>query len=226
MQDAELDAQAFEDPKAIDNVVTEEYCEDSPSPTRPTTKHPRHKLGCSCIVCCQPPSGGPKHLPNCSCKVCMMVKRRLQSMMFRRERNPTELKSVIQECKSQGNLRSPKRSNSVVDLQEDNSKGYFDVDTGQAIVSVKCQIDLNCQPEQEDGSSCSKYSSIKKLQDAENRAVPNLSGSINFQTMGNVNGDNDGIPEHQPVSVTHQAATSISALQGGRVGGLVWSGQG
>ncbi|XP_057544152.1 B3 domain-containing protein Os07g0563300 isoform X2 [Amaranthus tricolor] len=184
MEDAELDAWAFEDPKANDNVIAEDYCEDSPSSTQPTTKHPRHELGCSCIVCCQPPSGGPKHLPNCSCKVCMMVKRRLQSKMFRRERNQTELKSVIQECKSQGNFRSPKRSNLVVDLQEGNSKGCSNVDTEQTIVSVKCQIDLNCQPEREDGSSCCKSSSTKILQDAANRAVPNLSGSINFKNYG------------------------------------------
>ncbi|KAH7436185.1 hypothetical protein KP509_05G007100 [Ceratopteris richardii] len=56
-----------------------------------TTKHPRHRPGCSCIVCIQPPSGqGPKHKPNCDCNVCTMVKRRFQTLMLRRKKLQSE----------------------------------------------------------------------------------------------------------------------------------------
>lgn len=57
----------------------------------PTTKHPRHRPGCTCIVCIQPPSGkGPKHKPTCNCNVCMTVKRRFKTLMMRRKKRQSE----------------------------------------------------------------------------------------------------------------------------------------
>ncbi|XP_020092484.1 B3 domain-containing protein Os07g0563300-like isoform X2 [Ananas comosus] len=54
---------------------------------QPTTKHPRHRPGCTCIVCIQPPSGkGPKHKQTCTCNVCLTVKRRFRTLMLRREK--------------------------------------------------------------------------------------------------------------------------------------------
>ncbi|KAJ6416517.1 hypothetical protein OIU84_002390 [Salix udensis] len=56
-----------------------------------TTKHPRHRLGCSCIVCIQPPSGkGPKHKQTCTCNVCQTVKRRFKTLMMKREKKQSE----------------------------------------------------------------------------------------------------------------------------------------
>ncbi|KAH9292771.1 hypothetical protein KI387_042037, partial [Taxus chinensis] len=56
-----------------------------------TTKHPRHRPGCTCIVCIQPPSGkGPKHKPTCTCNVCMTVKRRFKTLMMRRKKRQSE----------------------------------------------------------------------------------------------------------------------------------------
>ncbi|XP_078156962.1 B3 domain-containing protein Os07g0563300-like isoform X2 [Carex rostrata] len=50
-----------------------------------TTRHPRHRPGCSCIVCIQPPSGkGPKHKQSCTCNVCNTVRRRFRTLMMRR----------------------------------------------------------------------------------------------------------------------------------------------
>lgn len=57
----------------------------------PTTRHPRHRPGCSCIVCIQPPSGkGPKHNPACTCNVCMTVKRRFKTLMMRKKKRQSE----------------------------------------------------------------------------------------------------------------------------------------
>ncbi|WOL10373.1 hypothetical protein Cni_G19128 [Canna indica] len=60
-------------------------------PSQPTTKHPRHRPGCTCIVCIQPPSGkGPKHKQSCTCNVCLTVKRRFKTLMLRREKRQSE----------------------------------------------------------------------------------------------------------------------------------------
>ncbi|GER53037.1 transcription factor, partial [Striga asiatica] len=52
-----------------------------------TTKHPRHKPGCLCIVCLQPPSGKrSKHAQSCECIICGYLKRRFKTLMEKRER--------------------------------------------------------------------------------------------------------------------------------------------
>ncbi|KAG9136861.1 hypothetical protein Leryth_024097 [Lithospermum erythrorhizon] len=60
-----------------------------------TTKHPRHRPGCSCIVCIQPPSGKGKHKPTCTCNVCMTVKRRFKTLMMRKKKKQTEREAEI-----------------------------------------------------------------------------------------------------------------------------------
>jgi hypothetical protein len=65
-----------------------------------TTRHPRHRPGCSCIVCIQPPSGkGPKHKQSCSCNVCNTVRRRFRTLMMRRgEKRQSESSSDSPTC--------------------------------------------------------------------------------------------------------------------------------
>ncbi|CAN6724321.1 unnamed protein product [Malus baccata var. baccata] len=65
-----------------------------------TTKHPRHRPGCSCIVCIQPPSGKGKHKPTCTCNVCMTVKRRFKTMMINKKKRQSEREAEI-ACRSQ-----------------------------------------------------------------------------------------------------------------------------
>ncbi|GMH23130.1 hypothetical protein Nepgr_024973 [Nepenthes gracilis] len=62
----------------------------SPSSVATTTKHPRHRPGCSCIVCIQPPSGKGKHKPTCTCNVCTTVKRRFKTLMMRKKKRQSE----------------------------------------------------------------------------------------------------------------------------------------
>ncbi|KAK1312287.1 hypothetical protein QJS10_CPA07g01319 [Acorus calamus] len=63
----------------------------SASASATTTRHPRHRPGCTCIVCIQPPSGkGPKHKPSCTCNVCMTVKRRFRTLMLRKKIRQSE----------------------------------------------------------------------------------------------------------------------------------------
>ncbi|XP_016433629.1 B3 domain-containing transcription repressor VAL2 isoform X2 [Nicotiana tabacum] len=60
-----------------------------------TTKHPRHRPGCSCIVCIQPPSGKGKHNPTCTCNVCLTVKRRFKTLMMRKKKRQSEREAEI-----------------------------------------------------------------------------------------------------------------------------------
>ncbi|KAF1889186.1 hypothetical protein Lal_00024508 [Lupinus albus] len=55
-----------------------------------TTKHPRHRPGCTCIVCIQPPSGKGKHKPTCNCLACMTVKCRLETLTMRNKKRQSE----------------------------------------------------------------------------------------------------------------------------------------
>lgn len=78
--------------EALANAATagENNVASSSSPAA-TTKHPRHRPGCTCIVCIQPPSGkGPKHKSTCTCNVCMTVKRRFKTLMLRRKKRQSE----------------------------------------------------------------------------------------------------------------------------------------
>nr|KYP72991.1 B3 domain-containing protein Os07g0679700 family [Cajanus cajan] len=60
--------------------------DDLVEPVGATTKHPRHRLGCSCIVCSQPPSGKGKHKPTCTCIACVTMKRRCNTLMARKRK--------------------------------------------------------------------------------------------------------------------------------------------
>ncbi|KAG9135899.1 hypothetical protein Leryth_002598 [Lithospermum erythrorhizon] len=55
-----------------------------------TTKHPRHRPGCSCIVCIQPPSGKGKHPQSCKCNVCLTVRRRFKTLMQCRRKRQSD----------------------------------------------------------------------------------------------------------------------------------------
>lgn len=73
-----------------------------------TTKHPRHRPGCSCIVCIQPPSGkGPKHKQSCTCNVCLTVKRRFRTLMMRRERKQSGKEAETTRKKQQQQQQQP-----------------------------------------------------------------------------------------------------------------------
>ncbi|OIT02885.1 b3 domain-containing transcription repressor val1 [Nicotiana attenuata] len=66
-----------------------------------TTKHPRHRPGCSCIVCIQPPSGKGKHQPTCKCNVCLTVKRRFKTLMLRKKKKQSEREAELAQAKDQ-----------------------------------------------------------------------------------------------------------------------------
>ncbi|GAB2272079.1 hypothetical protein Dimus_006898 [Dionaea muscipula] len=71
-------------------ILGDKLSDPSASPVALTTKHPRHRPGCSCIVCIQPPSGKGKHSPDCICFSCETVKRRFKTLMLRKKQRQSE----------------------------------------------------------------------------------------------------------------------------------------
>lgn len=129
----------------------------------PTTKHPRHRAGCSCIVCIQPPSGKGKHRPTCTCNACMTVKRRFKTLMLRKkkQRQQYEYKQQADVAAAgfktiHGGLKSPKPTDEVSlskKSEERNAASSIqkgeDMQAAAAATETDCnngQIDLNCDP--------------------------------------------------------------------------------
>ncbi|XP_062013269.1 B3 domain-containing protein Os07g0563300-like isoform X1 [Rosa rugosa] len=176
--------------------------ESLPASAQATTKHPRHRPGCSCIVCIQPPSGkGPKHKQTCICNVCSTVKRRFRTLMMRREKNKSEKEAETTRKKQQqqqllddetllcGNAgsSSPNNKVEVLELSDDDFNR-----TKSPTPPYKGQIDLNIQPEREEDLSPGSDSGgvIKLLQDATERYLRQQRQSLSTsgggeRSMGN-----------------------------------------
>ncbi|KAM5560672.1 B3 domain-containing transcription repressor VAL2 [Rosa sericea] len=125
-----------------------------------TTKHPRHRPGCSCIVCIQPPSGKGKHKPSCTCQVCMTVKRRFKTLMINKKKRQSEREAEI-ACRNQ--LAWGPRDEAEVDSTSRHVSSHLDPSDNEAkspnesesksqlklAESGKGKLDLNCHPGRE-----------------------------------------------------------------------------
>lgn len=157
------------------------------APGQATTKHPRHRPGCSCIVCIQPPSGkGPKHKQTCTCNVCLTVKRRFRTLMLRREKKQSEKEAETTRQRHQfqdelfldrsmddESLTCSNTSTSKL-IEEGKMNDGSDEDPNRNKPSTspfKGQIDLNMQPEREEELSpgSDSASMMKMLQDTGDR---------------------------------------------------------
>lgn len=152
-----------------------------PSSSQTTTKHPRHRPGCSCIVCIQPPSGkGPKHKPTCTCNVCLTVKRRFQTLMLRREKKQSE-----KEAETARKKQFPEKTMDDDDPPSQNSPNKNNEEDPSRKKSLttpfKGQIDLNIQPEREEELSpgSDSGSMMRLLQDATERCLKQQTGNRN-----------------------------------------------
>ncbi|URE41239.1 B3 domain-containing protein [Musa troglodytarum] len=146
------------------------------TPYATTTKHPRHRPGCTCIVCIQPPSGkGPKHDPTCTCNVCMTVKRRFKTLMMRKRKRQSEREEA------EVHKKAPWGSKEEVEGTSSSSKGAHHLDPHQEnefspvssrtiVENVEVsqgQIDLNCHPVSHDSQAANPRNSMMSLlQDA------------------------------------------------------------
>ncbi|XVF65943.1 hypothetical protein PTKIN_Ptkin09bG0291600 [Pterospermum kingtungense] len=184
-----------------------------------TTKHPRHRPGCSCIVCIQPPSGKGKHKPTCTCNVCMTVKRRFKTLMMRKKKRQSEREAEIAQRNQQAWTpqeeaevdSSSKHVSSHLDpsenearpLNELESKSQIDNPSHKLVEANKGQIDLNCDPDRDDDpqSGSNHVSMISLLQVA----------SLPLETYLKENGLTSLVSEQQANSVTHAPPPIVNA---------------
>nr|XP_034892376.1 B3 domain-containing protein Os07g0563300-like [Populus alba] len=129
-----------------------------------TANHPRHRPGCSCLVCIQPPSGkGPKHKQTCTCNVCQTVKFRFKTLMMKREKKQSEKEAETTRKQQESSAEklldddpspssnagsasgSPNKKKAVSEVSDDDPNRIK-----SSTSPFKGQIDLNIQPERED----------------------------------------------------------------------------
>lgn len=178
-----------------------------------TTKHPRHRPGCSCIVCIQPPSGkGPKHKPTCTCNVCMTVRRRFKTLMMRKKKRQSEQEAEahkkLHPDKDDAELGSSSQASGLPSGTaplEASESGY--AQDAAAAEMGDGQIDLNCRPEKGDGGGAGQthMSMMSLLQ------VANLPLEMYLKQ----NGLTSLACEQQASSSSHAAAAPRAAAESG-----------
>ncbi|XP_011095138.1 B3 domain-containing transcription repressor VAL2 isoform X1 [Sesamum indicum] len=145
-----------------------------------TTKHPRHRPGCSCIVCIQPPSGKGKHKPTCLCNVCMTVKRRFKTLMMRKKKRQSEREAEIAQRNQFASAAEEAEVDSVSHQVSPQLVGSDNAKKSESEMLFRCQsdgqsqenaeilkggLDLNCCPGREH-TAPSHVSMMSLLQEA------------------------------------------------------------
>ncbi|CAL2263268.1 unnamed protein product [Prunus armeniaca] len=117
-----------------------------------TTRHPRHRPGCTCIVCIQPPSGKGKHKPTCTCNVCLTVRRRFKTLMMRKKKRQSEREAENAQ-KDNNNHKDESEINGTstevglhMNHSSENGGCQSRIEADVAESSTAGQIDLNCEP--------------------------------------------------------------------------------
>ncbi|MCD7456011.1 hypothetical protein HAX54_030438 [Datura stramonium] len=195
---------------ALANLAILEEGETLPVSSQATTKHPRHRPGCTCIVCIQPPSGkGPKHKQSCDCNVCKSVKRRFKTLMLKREKKLSE-----KEAEATCQKLQPQLAGQLLDADDIRESiddaGHFSPQHGElnnedsvddtnylnekksSASPFKGEIDLNAKPERDDELSpgSDSGSMMRILQDAAEQYARHCG---NASLAGNQkNGDDAG----------------------------------
>ncbi|XP_014490364.1 B3 domain-containing transcription repressor VAL2 isoform X1 [Vigna radiata var. radiata] len=160
-------------------ILGDDASESGRTPVVTTTKHPRHRPGCSCIVCIQPPSGKGKHKPTCTCNVCMTVKRRFKTLMMRKKKRQSEREAEIAQrnqlawrTKDESEVDSTSRHLTPVDGLENEVRTPSELDPrtpqDQVAEAAKGQLDLNCQPDREEAQTGPNNVSMTSLLEEAN----------------------------------------------------------
>lgn len=146
------------EPTGLDALATAavlgENVENMDEPS--TTKHPRHRSGCTCIVCIQPPSGKGRHKSTCTCNVCMTVKRRFKTLMMRKkirqsEREAETVPRTPSQAKDEPEVNGTSVPGMGINHDSDNERSKQSrVPVEGAETSSTGQIDLNCDPNREE----------------------------------------------------------------------------
>ncbi|XP_059623372.1 B3 domain-containing protein Os07g0563300-like isoform X2 [Cornus florida] len=231
-QDPDL-VEALEGLDTLANLAIQEEGESLPSSSQATTKHPRHRPGCSCIVCIQPPSGkGPKHKQTCTCNVCLTVKRRFRTLMLRREKKQSEKEAETARQKHQRRqqLQVPDQlPDDDVQISNTgngspNEKMMVDEDPEDelsqrksSLSPFKGQIDLNIQPEREEELSPGSDSGgvmrlLQRLSSSAGDPIQQVGvGGGNFSNSVAIGSNQENAEAEHPVTLSMNPPASMSA---------------
>ncbi|XP_006658132.1 B3 domain-containing protein Os07g0679700 [Oryza brachyantha] len=191
-----------------------------------TTKHPRHRPGCTCIVCIQPPSGkGPKHNPACTCNVCMTVRRRFKTLMMRKKQRQSEReeaeasKKIAWMSRDEPEGSSLSRSPQTMDTTRDG-----DVTMADKVDINKGHIDLNFHPttirdEEQHGGPQPRMSMVSLLEVA-NRPLENYMKQNGLTSLAGEQGSSStctGAAATAPQPAPVESEERTSNTEGGRV---------
>ncbi|XP_028768813.1 B3 domain-containing transcription repressor VAL1 isoform X2 [Neltuma alba] len=130
-------------------VLGDGHGDPSESSAGPTTKHPRHRPGCTCIVCIQPPSGKGRHPADCTCNVCMTVKRRFKTLMLRKKKRQSEREADVshQMDHSEASDMNGGSRGDTSHVEKEGSMSRRQLEVGECSA---VQIDLNSHPDRDD----------------------------------------------------------------------------
>ncbi|XP_027335900.1 B3 domain-containing transcription repressor VAL2-like isoform X3 [Abrus precatorius] len=197
-------------------VLGDDASDSGRTPVVTTTKHPRHRPGCSCIVCIQPPSGKGKHKPTCTCNVCMTVKRRFKTLMMRKKKRQSEREAEIAQ-RNQLSWRTKDESEVVdstsrhltpVDVSENEARVPNELDSrsqDHVAEAAKGQLDLNCQPDRDDVQAGPNNVSMTSLLEEAN---------LPLETYLKQNGLTSLISEQQTNSASNVQAQTTNESEG------------
>ncbi|XP_073291630.1 B3 domain-containing transcription repressor VAL1-like isoform X2 [Primulina huaijiensis] len=147
------------EPSGLDALATIAVLGDiGESSTGATTRHPRHRPGCSCIVCIQPPSGKGKHEPACKCNVCSTLKRRFKTIMMRKKKRQSERETELAQEKDKPALakicfEKEEEEEDIAGNALKNMNHHQENEDGNQLhleEAKKETLDLNCDPYREE----------------------------------------------------------------------------
>ncbi|KAK1437015.1 hypothetical protein QVD17_02800 [Tagetes erecta] len=146
-----------QEPSGLDALATaavlgETIGEFGEPSTTATTRHPRHRPGCTCIVCIQPPSGKGKHKANCDCNVCVTVRRRFKTLMLRKKKRLSDQEAeMAQESTVAVNngVVAPGGIGIGIGIGISDQNGN-ELEVGESNDIGGQQLDLNCDPIKEE----------------------------------------------------------------------------
>ncbi|XP_062188398.1 B3 domain-containing protein Os07g0679700-like isoform X2 [Phragmites australis] len=179
-----------------------------------TTKHPRHRPGCTCIVCIQPPSGkGPKHNPACTCNVCMTVRRRFKTLMMRKKQRQSEREEAETSKIAWMNRDEPEGSNLSRSPQTLDTTRESDVTMFDKVADVnKGHIDLNFHPsvrdDQEQHGTQPRPMSMMGLLEVASRPLDNYVKQNGITSLAGEQGASSSTATVPPAPVESEERTS------------------
>ncbi|XP_062190579.1 B3 domain-containing protein Os07g0679700-like isoform X2 [Phragmites australis] len=180
-----------------------------------TTKHPRHRPGCTCIVCIQPPSGkGPKHNPSCTCNVCMTVRRRFKTLMMRKKQRQSEReeaeasKKIAWVSRDEPEGSNLSRSPQTLDTTRESDVTMFD----KVADMNKGHIDLNFHPagrdDQEQHGVQPRPVSMMGLLEVASRPLENYMKQNGITSLAGEQGGSSSTATVAPAPVESEERTS------------------